>query len=137
MNIVDINEKWILNIISILFYVVMINFSRSFNDDMIICNIILFFRIFNSFRHFKKNFETIFWNLHCCSKIVFFMLHYYFVFSIANFHVHLLFVENTTFAFQTLCFLNYVNIFLKSFKICSLIKFDLKYKLFYYFFNNL
>ena len=43
MNIVDESEKWTSNMISILFYTIMINFSRFFNDEMIVCDIIFFF----------------------------------------------------------------------------------------------
>ena len=72
MNIVNKNEEWILNMISILFCVVVINFSCFFNDKMIVYNII-FSCIFDWFHDFKELFEIIFWNLHYCSKIVLFM----------------------------------------------------------------
>ena len=136
MNIVNENEKWVSNMISILFYAVIINLSHFFNDEMNVYDII-FFYIFNLFRHFKKLFKAIFWSLHYCSKIVLFMLCYYFVFSIANFHVHLSFVENATFAFQTSCFLDYIDAFLRSFKFCSFVKFNSRCKLFYRFFESL
>ena len=43
MKTIDEDEKWILNIISTLFYVVAATLSRVFNDEMIIYNIISLF----------------------------------------------------------------------------------------------
>ena len=58
INIVDENEKWILNIISILSCAVMINFSRFFNDEIIIYNIISFFASLIHFVTSKNFFES-------------------------------------------------------------------------------
>ena len=43
MNTVDKDEKWALNMISILFCAIVINFSCFFNNEMIVCDIIFFF----------------------------------------------------------------------------------------------
>ena len=84
--------------ILILFCVVIINFSRFFNDEIIVYNII-FFRIFNSFYYFKIIFKIIFWSLHCRSKFIFLILHYDFISLIVNFHVRLLLIQNAIFTF--------------------------------------
>ena len=43
MNIINENEKWVSNMISILFCAVVIKFLRFFNDETIVCDIIFFF----------------------------------------------------------------------------------------------
>ena len=60
MNIVDENKKQVLNMISTLFCVVIINLSRFFNNDIIVCDIILFFAFLTHFvisKNFLKQFS--------------------------------------------------------------------------------
>ena len=96
-----------------------------------------FFCFFDSFRDFEELFWKTFWNLHCCSEIVFFILFNNFVFLIADFDVRLSFAKNATFAFQTSDFLNYVNALSKSFRFRSFMKFNLRRELLCCFFQCL
>ena len=60
IKIVDENEKWILNMISTLFYVIATTFSCVFNNEMIVCNIIFFFVFLIHFAISKNCFKKLF-----------------------------------------------------------------------------
>ena len=63
MNIVDKNKKWVSNMILILFCAVMIKFSRFFNDEIIVYDIIIFFAFlihFVTLKSFLKQFSKIY-----------------------------------------------------------------------------
>ena len=82
MKIVNESEKWVLNMISILFCVVTTTSSRVFNDEMIIYNIISFFVSLTHFAISKNCFEELFevcivvlkLFFLCCFMILFFRL---------------------------------------------------------------
>ena len=59
MKIIDENEKWILNMTSTLFCVVAATFSRVFNNEMIVCDIISFFVFLIHFAISKNCFEKL------------------------------------------------------------------------------
>ena len=85
--------------ISILFCVVTTTFSRVFNDEMIVCDIIFFFVFLIHFAISKSCFEKLFEIYIVVLKLFFFVLFHDLVFLIISFDVRLSLAKDATFAF--------------------------------------
>ena len=118
MNTVDEIEKWTLIMISILFCVVIINFSHFFNNKMIVCNIILFSAFLTHFvtsKSFLKHFSEaciIAWNLFFYVMLLFYSFDHKFLYTFVIRWKYNIRVSNVVFFWLYRCIFEIIQILL-------------------------